>query len=371
MRTCRKCQNDIPNSVIIDGKKRVLSSRLFCLECRPFNCKNSSKFADGARPAAIDNLSVEQFSNLINTSQSRSEVFDKLQMRKSGESFKILNRRIKKENIDISHFKTGGYFSRKSRITNEEIFIKGNRDITAKVRSRLIRDKIIPYKCKKCNIEDKWLNEPIILELDHIDGNRYNNELNNLRFLCPNCHSQTETFCGKKKKIKPVRVCNCGNIINKHYKKQICSKCNKDIIENSKKPTKEQLYVDIYNLDSNGLKNKYNVRINKIKKWCVEYDIIFPHKNYWRLRRLGKSHDEALNYKKKTRKPLNLLKKEQVIQIKNLINEGRMSLREIGKQFNRKHQIIIDIRDNKIKRYNNFLMETQHESRAGLLQSQG
>ena len=371
MRTCRKCNNNIPSSVIIDNKKRILSSRLFCLECRPFNCKNSSKFANGARPAIIDNLSIEQFSNLIKSSQSRSEVFDRLQMRKSGESFKILNRRIKKENIDISHFKKGGYFSKKIIVSDDKIFIKSDRDITSKVRSRLIKNKIIPYVCKKCNLEDKWLNEPIVLELDHIDGNRYNNELNNLRFLCPNCHSQTETFCGKKKKVKPVKICNCGNVINKHYKKEICSKCNKNITENFKKPNKEQLFLDVYNLDSNALKEKYNVRINKIKKWCMEYDIIWPHKNYWRLIRLGKSHEEALNYKKKIRKPLNLLKKEQILEIKKLINEDKMSLREIGKQFNRKHQIIMDIRDNKIKRYNKFLTEAQHESRAGLLQSQG
>lgn len=65
----------------------------------------------------------------------------------------------------------------------------------------IIRGKI-EYKCysEDCNITDKWLNNPIILELDHIDGNRNNNNLKNLRLLCPNCHSQTPTFRGRKYK---------------------------------------------------------------------------------------------------------------------------------------------------------------------------
>jgi hypothetical protein len=51
------------------------------------------------------------------------------------------------------------------------------------------------YKCEVCNISD-WKEKPLTLHLDHIDGNSDNNLPLNLRLLCPNCHSQTETFCG-------------------------------------------------------------------------------------------------------------------------------------------------------------------------------
>ncbi len=52
------------------------------------------------------------------------------------------------------------------------------------------------YVCSLCNLTS-WLNQPICLELDHIDGNHLNNQSENLRLLCPNCHSQTETFRGR------------------------------------------------------------------------------------------------------------------------------------------------------------------------------
>jgi hypothetical protein len=52
------------------------------------------------------------------------------------------------------------------------------------------------YTCSACSISE-WMGKPICLELDHIDGNNRNNELSNLRLLCPNCHSQTETFRGR------------------------------------------------------------------------------------------------------------------------------------------------------------------------------
>lgn len=52
------------------------------------------------------------------------------------------------------------------------------------------------YKCDECSISE-WHSKPITLELEHIDGNNRNNSLDNLRLLCPNCHSQTSTFRGK------------------------------------------------------------------------------------------------------------------------------------------------------------------------------
>ena len=52
-------------------------------------------------------------------------------------------------------------------------------------------------KCEECGQESMWNNRPLTLQLDHIDGNSDNNQLNNIRLLCPNCHTQTDTYGNK------------------------------------------------------------------------------------------------------------------------------------------------------------------------------
>lgn len=71
-------------------------------------------------------------------------------------------------------------------------------------KAKLEFRKITEYKCQVCNLSE-WNNKPLTLEVDHTDGNNQNHELSNLRYLCPNCHSQTETWRGRNiKKSKFV-----------------------------------------------------------------------------------------------------------------------------------------------------------------------
>lgn len=73
------------------------------------------------------------------------------------------------------------------------------------IRSYILKNRLIQegYKkpiCEKCGIGEEWNGEVLVLELDHINGDKYDNSLKNLRILCPNCHSQTPTFRGRKNK---------------------------------------------------------------------------------------------------------------------------------------------------------------------------
>ena len=70
--------------------------------------------------------------------------------------------------------------------------------VTNRLKHRMVEAGIIEWKCSKCGIVE-WQGEHIALELDHINGNNSDHRLENLRILCPNCHSQTPTFGNKKR----------------------------------------------------------------------------------------------------------------------------------------------------------------------------
>jgi hypothetical protein len=70
-----------------------------------------------------------------------------------------------------------------------------------KLKKRLVREGVLAYECKVCGISE-WKGSKLSLELDHIDGNSRDHRLENLRLLCPNCHSQTPTFRGRNIKTK-------------------------------------------------------------------------------------------------------------------------------------------------------------------------
>ena len=72
---------------------------------------------------------------------------------------------------------------------------------TYKLKKRMLKEGFLENVCNVCNIST-WLGVPLNLELDHIDGNRMNHKIENLRLLCPNCHSQTENYRSKNKKNK-------------------------------------------------------------------------------------------------------------------------------------------------------------------------
>lgn len=105
-------------------------------------------------------------------------------------------RRAKK--IGIA-WKDKNFKPEKSKIPTNEI-IEGKHPYyqTLKLKKRLLKEGIKENKCDICSITE-WNNEVISMQLDHIDGNSHNHILSNLRMVCPNCHSQTNTYCGKNK----------------------------------------------------------------------------------------------------------------------------------------------------------------------------
>lgn len=87
----------------------------------------------------------------------------------------------------------------RTKIPTEEI-LEGKHPYyqTLKLKKRLIKENIFENKCDSCGITT-WNGNEIVLHLDHINGDCSDHVLDNLRLLCPNCHSQTDTWCGRNK----------------------------------------------------------------------------------------------------------------------------------------------------------------------------
>ena len=153
----------------------------------------------------------EEFKEAVKNSTSLSQVVNKLDLSCSGDCYRSIKNKIKTLDLDVSHFK--------NKINFDLIF--GSR---SSVRKFVIDNNLIKYNCSECEIFE-WNKKSLCLQLDHIDGNVHNNDLSNLRFLCPNCHSQTSTW-GVKNFDRPsiiIRCLDCKKKITRTSKR--CQSC--------------------------------------------------------------------------------------------------------------------------------------------------
>jgi len=145
--------------------------------------------------------SVDNLKNAVKNSRSIRQVLDKLGIVPAGGNYQTVKRRIAKYSIDTSHF--GGQSWNKGKITGPKksvhFYLTKNSVVQSfRLKKRLLSENVFEHKCSKCK-QTKWLNYSIPLELHHIDGDHYNNELINLILLCPNCHALTDNYRGKNK----------------------------------------------------------------------------------------------------------------------------------------------------------------------------
>lgn len=143
--------------------------------------------------------SLKDLKSAVKESVSIAQVIIKLKLVPAGGNYYTINKFIKLNNIDISHFKGQSWSNCKNIGPKRDIedYLSNKYTISSsKLRNRLVREGFFDDKCYKCN-HSEWLGQKISLELEHIDGNHFNNNLENLTILCPNCHSQTKTYRGR------------------------------------------------------------------------------------------------------------------------------------------------------------------------------
>lgn len=151
----------------------------------------------------IYKLTDEEFIDLVKSSLNTSEVLFKLGYTTKGNSWGYSQ--VKQRMIDLNLLGTDFRGKAALAVTHkpvdsEKLFCKNSKHNRCILRRRIMAENLIDYKCAICGII-KWNNKTLSLELDHINGENNDNRLENLRFLCPNCHSQTTTYGSRNQKL--------------------------------------------------------------------------------------------------------------------------------------------------------------------------
>lgn len=150
-------------------------------------------------------ITDEKFSEIVKQSINYSQILNKCGLVVAGGNYKTIRNRIDKLCLSVTHFtstpSTKGKTLGPKRLL--EVYLENKYPIHSdRLRRRLLCENVKKHQCEMCKLTE-WFNKPIPLELHHIDGNHNNNNLNNIQLLCPNCHSLTNTYRGRKKKLSP------------------------------------------------------------------------------------------------------------------------------------------------------------------------
>jgi hypothetical protein len=140
----------------------------------------------------------------VSASTNMCEVLRRLEVEVVGGQHTHISRRIKAYGIDTSHFQVPTQQGRALRPrTPGDLLIEQSADDARRIQSDRLRWAMtsvgVPVRCAMCGIDAFWRGCQLPLEVDHIDGNWRNNRIENLRFLCPNCHSTTDSYRGRGK----------------------------------------------------------------------------------------------------------------------------------------------------------------------------
>ena len=160
--------------------------------------------------AKLNKIDIDKLREVVLNVKSAAEACRSLNLTDNGGNLTRLKKLIKSKDIDTSHW-TGQLWSKGKtciddvRIPSKEnaydmAFSQNSKANPSTIKKIIISKKLLPYKCSICDNGPIWNGKELKFQLDHINGIRTDQRIENLRLVCPNCHSQTDTFCAKNKK---------------------------------------------------------------------------------------------------------------------------------------------------------------------------
>jgi hypothetical protein len=155
--------------------------------------------------SAIWTMPLDAFRTIVAESNSIADVVRKFDFAVTGKAHKAVKDRIKAEGIDAQHIplglasNKGRKFKTTSAFPLEDVLVDNSTYDRKNLKKRLLGGGLLKNECKICGQPPIWNGLPLVLVLDHENGKRDDNRLENLRLLCSHCNSQQKTFAGRNK----------------------------------------------------------------------------------------------------------------------------------------------------------------------------
>lgn len=165
----------------------------------------------------------------------------------------------------------------------EEWLVEHSRAERAKLKRRLYEEGLKQRRCEMCGQGEEWNGRRMSLILDHINGVRDDNRIENLRIVCPNCNATLDTHCGRKARIEDRPCERCGHLFHPNRPSQThCSRAcgqrhdhRRRVLAGARRverPPHDQLRAEVAALGWVGTGRKYGVSDNAIRKWMRAYE---------------------------------------------------------------------------------------------------
>jgi Zn finger protein HypA/HybF involved in hydrogenase expression len=164
----------------------------------------------------------EYLEGAVSESSSVSDTLRRLGKKVTGSAHRYLSKKIKELNLDTSHFTGNSGQAHKGGVARKHwsYYLVLNGTHCKQAVKKAFLESGAKEQCAVCGLS-AWLNKPIVVQLDHINGDSFDHRKENLRLLCPNCHSQTNNFSGRnsKRQKKALPKCDvCGVDISRKAK---------------------------------------------------------------------------------------------------------------------------------------------------------
>ena len=237
------------------------------------------------REALIDKYSKEEIEEIVKNSICMKDVVRAIGYNTlSGSNAKTVKKRIEKYGISTDHFKSVA----KTIRDENNVFCNPSTATQATLR-RWYKKVSDDSKCEICGQGKIWNGKELVMTLDHKNGNNHDNRIENLRWICPNCGTQLETFTGRNIKRKN----EITGKVKAERKTKICPVCKKSKINMQSKmcmecrtrerrkniPSKEEIENLINKKPFNQIGKMYGVSDNAVRKWCIIYGITCKNKH--------------------------------------------------------------------------------------------